>query len=179
MKILNKKGFTLVELLAVIVILAIIILFAMPAVISTMATARAGTFKNEIHALVSEYQTAFSRESMIDSGKVSNKEVDGKYYRYMCMTLEDLYKNGYTDKAQFEKDKKYKGYYEVFVPANGVTNAIYGIHYTNGQFTVDGLAYSYVSSDAYKPSYSPVTDDWGTCPNDENIKFPAESESGE
>ncbi len=36
----NKKGFTLVELLAVIVILAIIMIIAIPAVLSTMETAR-------------------------------------------------------------------------------------------------------------------------------------------
>ena len=36
----NKKGFTLVELLAVIVVLAIIILIAMPSVMSAMDKAR-------------------------------------------------------------------------------------------------------------------------------------------
>ena len=43
MKSFNKKGFTLVELLAVIIILAIIILFAMPAVINVMEQSQAAS----------------------------------------------------------------------------------------------------------------------------------------
>ena len=41
---MNNKGFTLVELLAVIVILAIIMIIAIPSVLSTMTTARRKTF---------------------------------------------------------------------------------------------------------------------------------------
>ena len=41
----NKKGFTLVELLAVIVILAIIMIIAIPAVLQTMESARIGVGK--------------------------------------------------------------------------------------------------------------------------------------
>jgi type IV pilus assembly protein PilA len=40
----KKKGFTLVELLAVIVILAIIMIIAIPAVLNTMQTARKKSF---------------------------------------------------------------------------------------------------------------------------------------
>lgn len=176
MKTLNKKGFTLVELLAVIVILAILIIFAMPAVISTMETARAGTFKNEINALVSEYETAFSREGMIDSKEVENVKVGDNYYRYMCLTLKELYQKGYTKKAQYEKDPKYKGFYQVFVPVNGESNATYVIYYTNGQYTVNGKTYAYVSSDAYKPSYEPLSQE--TCPeNTVNLTIPTETEA--
>lgn len=47
MKKLNKKGFTLVELLAVIVILAVVILVAVNNVIPQMNKAKAGAFKTE------------------------------------------------------------------------------------------------------------------------------------
>ena len=40
MKKLNKKGFTLVELLAVIVVLAIIMVLTVPSVLSSMNSAR-------------------------------------------------------------------------------------------------------------------------------------------
>ena len=40
----NRKGFTLVELLAVIVILAIIMIIAIPSVLGTLETARQKTF---------------------------------------------------------------------------------------------------------------------------------------
>ena len=41
----NKKGFTLVELLAVIVVLAIIMIIAIPAVVESMNNAKKGSFK--------------------------------------------------------------------------------------------------------------------------------------
>ena len=44
----NKNGFTLVELLAVIVILAIIMIIAIPAVLQTMQSARRKTFEEYI-----------------------------------------------------------------------------------------------------------------------------------
>lgn len=47
MKKLNKNGFTLVELLAVIVILAVVILVAVNNVIPQMNKAKAGAFKTE------------------------------------------------------------------------------------------------------------------------------------
>ena len=68
---------------------------------------------------------------------------------------------------------KYQGYYQVFVPVNGETNATYVIYYTNGQFTVNGLRYSYVSSDAYKPAYETLTAT--ACPeNTSSLTIPAD-----
>ena len=172
MKTLNKKGFTLVELLAVIVILAIIILFALPAVIGTMETARAGTFKNEVNAVIADFQTAFSRETMMSSTEVKNVTVNGDAYRYMCMTLKQLYESGYSEKSQFAAaNTKYAGYYQAFIPANGTASATYVIRFTNGQFTINDLWYSETSSDAYTPAFTPINDaDWGTCPAVDNGK---------
>ena len=47
MESLNKKGFTLVELLAVIVVLAIIMIIAVPQVLDSMKTAKQNTLKIE------------------------------------------------------------------------------------------------------------------------------------
>ena len=49
----NRKGFTLVELLAVIVILAILMVSAGAAVMSTLNNARVNTFKNEALSAIS------------------------------------------------------------------------------------------------------------------------------
>lgn len=52
MKKLNKKGFTLVELLAVIVIMALLVAVAIPAVTRYLETARKGTYYDNIQAAV-------------------------------------------------------------------------------------------------------------------------------
>ena len=54
MKKLNKKGFTLVELLAVIVILAIIMVITIPTVLGSMGTAKASAFESAV-ATIEEY----------------------------------------------------------------------------------------------------------------------------
>ena len=48
----NKKGFTLVELLAVIAILAILVIMALPAVLRMFNTARKDTFNNELNTII-------------------------------------------------------------------------------------------------------------------------------
>ena len=48
----NKKGFTLVELLAVIAILAILVIMALPAVLRMFEKARIDSFTNEVNVLV-------------------------------------------------------------------------------------------------------------------------------
>jgi prepilin-type N-terminal cleavage/methylation domain-containing protein len=58
----NRKGFTLVELLAVIVILAILILLAMPTALRIMADARKDAFAIEAQSIISAAQTAYVTE---------------------------------------------------------------------------------------------------------------------
>ena len=48
----NKKGFTLVELLAVIAILAILVIMALPAVLRMFNSARRDSFTNEVNAVI-------------------------------------------------------------------------------------------------------------------------------
>ena len=55
----KNKGFTLVELLAVIVILAIIMIIAIPAVLQTMQSARQKTFKEYVTKVYSAGQNAY------------------------------------------------------------------------------------------------------------------------
>ncbi len=55
----KKNGFTLVELLAVIVVLAIIMIIAIPAVLETMANARRSSFALYIEKVVKDVQTQY------------------------------------------------------------------------------------------------------------------------
>lgn len=159
----NNKGFTLVELLAVIIILAVVVLMALPAVLGLMESSRQNAFKTEVNELVKIVQNAYSRKSLSGEDIETITPTDGKSFRYMCMTLADLTNENYTEKPYNDPDSIYQGYYEVFVPIDG-TGTVYRIHYYNGTYTADGLLYSYTASEAYAPSYSEPGNDFNTCP---------------
>ena len=158
MKSFNKKGFTLVELLAVIIILAIIILFAMPAVINVMEQSQAASFKNEVNEVARLVETGYTKRLLKSVPSIKILGEGANQFRYMCKTLKELTEEGDTTKPFNAENTNYKGKYEVFVPMNG-GSATYRIYFTNGQFTVNGLLYSFTSSDAYKPEYIDISSD--------------------
>lgn len=86
MKKLNKNGFTLVELLAVIVILAVVILVAVNNVIPQMNKAKAGAFKTEALSFLDGAEQYYTSQQMTGGSfpetGVSIKElVTGKYVK--------------------------------------------------------------------------------------------------
>ena len=64
---MKNKGFTLVELLAVIVILAIIMIIAIPAVLNTMQSANKSTFETYARRIANETQKKFTEDSLNNS----------------------------------------------------------------------------------------------------------------
>lgn len=82
----NSKGFTLVELLAVIVVLAVIILIAMPSVMSAMDKARRNALITEANEIAKVAQTAYADKSM----SMTTPDT--------CYSLEKLVDEGYLDK---------------------------------------------------------------------------------
>ena len=60
----NKKGFTLVELLAVIAILAILVIIALPNVLSMFRNAKKNTFADEVQNLVKSAENKYLTNSM-------------------------------------------------------------------------------------------------------------------
>ena len=62
---LNNKGFTLVELLAVIVVLAIIMIIAIPSVMETMENARKGTFKIYAQKVLTKAEETFQSDILL------------------------------------------------------------------------------------------------------------------
>ena len=117
----NKKGFTLVELLAVIVVLAIIILIAMPSVLSSMEKARKNSFAVEANEVIRAAQTAYADAVM--NGKASGNNV--------CIPYNYL-KNGFLEKH----DDNYNG--SVLITINPTSGqASYKIYLSNSNYTVD------------------------------------------
>jgi type IV pilus assembly protein PilA len=83
----NKKGFTLVELLAVIVILAIILAIAVPGISGIIASAQKGAFESDVKMILTgiEYKNT---ESLINSGVTgaladgANQNIEGTLSTY-------------------------------------------------------------------------------------------------
>ena len=66
---MNKKGFTLVELLAVIAILAIMVIIALPNVLEMFNDAKENTFYTEVESIYKQAQTDFINDSLNESGE--------------------------------------------------------------------------------------------------------------
>lgn len=92
MKRLNKKGFTLVELLAVIVILAVVMLIAVTAVGPLMAKSRKSSLATEGVSAVNAAKAAYQAEQLNASSAI-------KPTSSVCFDLQWLCKHNYFEKG--------------------------------------------------------------------------------
>lgn len=126
MKKLNKKGFTLVELLAVIVVLAVIMLLAVNAVIPQMNKARKNAFVTEAQSVIDAASTYYQNAML--TGENDNITAAGG-----CVSVEDL-KGEYLDKD----DDNFTGSVNISIDAS--TNvATYTVYLSNGQYQISGV----------------------------------------
>ena len=167
----KSKGFTLVELLAVIVILAVLVLFATPAVTSIMQGSQQKAFKNEVLELAKNVQTAYSTE-IINGAKATETSTvfkkGGVIYnlpktkvgknrgqtsgtneskKYLCMGLKDL-----VDKQYVTKNfNQYGGYIQLWINESGASEIYVNVY--NGSYYMQG----YLDT-VSKPDYLPSQD---------------------
>lgn len=148
MKRINNKGFTLVELLAVIVILAILVLVALPNITGVMANARKSAFRTEALTMARDgagmaYSNAMLSGAAITPGTNQADDGSGKVYKisggeYMCITFANLKNKGFIEK---NNSTGYAGNVRLY--NNGTTTEMQ-IHLTNGTYyivqTLDALA---------------------------------------
>lgn len=73
----NKKGFTLVELLAVIAILAILVIIALPNVMGMFNSAKKSTFVTEAEKIYQQVTTDFVSDNLKKSGERTYCQIDG------------------------------------------------------------------------------------------------------
>ena len=154
---INKKGFTLVELLAVIVILAVLALVAMPNVTRLMENARKNSFTTEAEEFAKYAQTAYTNVqlagSLTNSAKISKIKVPGTTkgdFEYFCISYEKLKTDQYVNKSN---DAAYGGIIELFIPTSTnstVTSTITNIYMTNGSYAINGISLSNLASGDYK-----------------------------
>ena len=84
----KNKGFTLVELLAVIVILAIIMIIAIPAVLQTMQSARQKTFKEYVTKVYTTGQNAYLSNQTLGGNAAGVKPVDVTFKTLSCTAFD-------------------------------------------------------------------------------------------
>lgn len=141
----NRKGFTLVELLAVIVILAILMVAAGAAVMSTMNNAKVNNFKNEALTALDTAELLFSELSMDPSNEGSGiiKKSTDATYKGVCVTLQGLVTNGYLEKNL--NSNLIRGLVLVEQPiAGGETK--YSIWMSDGTYGIPGYEKNSISS---------------------------------
>ena len=158
----NRKGFTLVELLAVIVILAILMVSAGAGVMATMNNSKVNTFKNEVLTFIDGANKMYSEVSMStdDANKfIVSNTCQGESgvtaelgYRpkaqgcalatnsAMCVSLSGLVNNGYVDKEL----TNYAGAVLVEVPYDGGATK-YMIWAHNSVYGVNGIEKSHIN----------------------------------
>ncbi len=123
---LNKKGFTLVELLSVIVILSVIVLIATNAVVPMADSAKKQVLAMEANSLVKAAQTLYIQENSTNS---------------KCYTYDEIIESGLIEK----NDDSYTGSISIEVGEDG--NYSYKIWLSNGQYTINGVTPDVTSDD--------------------------------
>lgn len=126
MKRINKKGFTLVELLSVIVILSVIVLIATNAVVPMADSAKKQVLALEANTFVKAAQTLYLREN-----NATNK----------CYTYEEVLKSGLIEK----NDENYTGSILIEVDEDG--KYTYKVWLSNGKYMIDGVSPDVTSDD--------------------------------
>ena len=120
---INKKGFTLVELLAVIVILAVIMIIAIPSVLTIMTSARQKSFSEYVTKVVTTAEKKYLADTMI--GVISGSSC----YLY------DI-----TKSLGLENTRDYKGY--ILVAKSKTENVNYYISMYNSDFKLFNFDYT-------------------------------------
>ena len=149
MKKLNNKGFTLVELLAVIVILAVVILIAVTAVLPRLEKARKNSFKDEAMILVKAAQEAYvvtSSESATGVGTT-------------CFTVATL-TNATSGYVELKGGKTYVG--KIVLNSSGDVIKVY-LDDTKNKFVIKNADYQADSNLTIISSYSALSTTLKTC----------------
>lgn len=89
MKRLNKKGFTLVELLAVIVILAVIMLVGANAISAVMRSSRANSFKSSLDTAVKQANLKYTMDALNASGDALTDVLTYDKSQYEVLVYQD------------------------------------------------------------------------------------------
>ena len=181
-----KKGFTLVELLAVIVILAIILVIAIPKILDVIRVSKIKTLENSARIIA----------KMAEEEKLDH-DIFGNTNNFSCTDIAEYNKKDYgscilsfnngeaTVKLKGKKGGKFEGLQcvgtkndmncgEIVIPANNCTydgELVQGAEYVNGQYT-----YRYKQEDIGTNWSNINIDGWGVTLTNKNSTDPITTE---
>lgn len=150
---MNKKGFTLVELLAVIVILAVLALVAMPNVTRLMNDSRKNAFITEVENFVTYAQTSYTNSQIngtitnsADESLITGQTFNNASYDYYCVSYAKLVSGGFIQKSNGDN---YKGIFEIYMPTDGTSSKTV-IYMSNGSYQINGLSINKLANKSYE-----------------------------
>lgn len=150
---LNRNGFTLVELLAVIVILSVLALVAMPNVTRLMNVSRKNAFITEVENFVTYAQTSYTNSQIsgtitnsADESLVPGQKFNDKMYDYYCVSYAKLVSGGFIQKSNGDN---YKGIFEIYMPTDGASSKTI-IYMSNGSYQINGLSINKLANKSYE-----------------------------
>lgn len=137
MKKTNKKGFTLVELLAVIVILGVLLMIAVPAIQNVIKKSKKNAFESQAKLIIENVETMLSVST--------NKPNATCYIPTESVKLE---RGGLNDNAK-------KGYVTVTPNSNSITGYDVTINIGDGTYAINnkGLSNATAESSTTVPKY--------------------------
>ena len=120
---LNRKGYTLIELLAVILIIGLVLGFSTYGIINAINSSKekaAALSENSIKEAAETYATENNDDSSywLDT---TDKDITDKENKYFCITIEELMNKGLLDKKANIKSKDFDIHSYVLVKKNKVT----------------------------------------------------------
>lgn len=128
---MNKKGFTLVELLSVIVILSVVVLIATNAVIPMMSSAKKQVLATEANTILGIAKNLYASDGASGS---------------KCYSYQDILNSGKLDKA----DEDYNGSFYISSQGNGSYDI--KVWLSNGTNLIDGKTPDISSEDVVESS---------------------------
>ena len=140
---LNRKGYTLIELLAVILIIGLILVFSTYGIINAFNTSKNKSLTISINSIKEAAET-YATEKNDDSSywlDTTDKDITDKENKYFCVTIEELMNKGLLDKKANIKSKDFDIHSYVLVKKNKVTTV-------NSKAEI--LTKDKVNSDGYK-----------------------------
>ena len=159
---LNRNGFTLVELLAVIVILAVLALVAMPNVTKLMENSRKNAFVTETIEFAKQATTAYtdlqisgsvasSADLYMPSTTFPYKQLD---YNYFCISYARLAQS-YISKSNGDG---YNGIIEMFIPTstNTTGKSVTFVSITNSKYAANRVSLTKLAKGNYTEAASGV-----------------------